>query len=174
MRSATFATVRKTVSRTRKLVVVSAVLTLALAACAGGADEPAVPSATQADADADGFVRFPLDANGRPRADQLAAFAFADSVLEFGRVRAGELVERRFAFRNAGVAPLAIADAKSTCGCTVPRYPTEAVAPGDTASLLVAFDTRGKSGPQDKPVTLTANTYPTRTTVRLRGFVEPD
>lgn len=97
---------------------------------------------------------------------------FDESTHAFGAVDAGAVVEHRFRFRNAGGQPLQITNASSTCGCTVPVWPREAIAPGDTASIYVRFDTDGKAGPQDKAVTLTANTFPNTTEVHLVGTVD--
>ena len=147
------------------------VLTVAVGAC-GGVDDPAVPEVRSADPAGDDVVTFPVRADGTVDASQLAEIIFDEDTYDFGRVDAGAVVRHRFPFRNTGQRPLVIRDARSTCGCTVPQYPREPVAAGDTASILVSFDTEGKAGPQDKPVTLTANTYPNRSTVTLVGRVD--
>jgi len=97
--------------------------------------------------------------------------AFTEPIYEFGSVSQGEVVKHEFTFTNTGTQPLLITDARSTCGCTVPSYPKQPVAPGEEAVISVAFDTKNKSGRQSKPVTITANTYPATTTIYVAGTV---
>ncbi len=125
---------------------------------------------TPADPRAD-IIRVPVSADRPADTVNMPKIEFAESEYEFGEVAEGEVVRHRFPFTNIGPRPLVITNARSTCGCTVPQYPEAPVAPGDTASILVEFDTNGKEGRQDKPVTLTANTYPSETTIRISGEV---
>ena len=83
----------------------------------------------------------------------------------------GEKVTYSFQFTNSGEAPLIISDAKGSCGCTVPNYPKEPIAPGATASIDVTFDSKGRIGKQSKAVTLTANTNPNRKVIRINSEV---
>lgn len=104
----------------------------------------------------------------------VAKIQFVDQVFDYGTVKEGEVVEHSFKFKNVGVAPLTITKAKSTCGCTVPEFPKEAIAPGEEGEISVRFNTKGKSGRNKKPVNVTANTWPTVTTVHIDGTVEKD
>ncbi len=97
---------------------------------------------------------------------------FTEEVYNFGTIQSGEKVEHVFKFTNTGTAPLVIEGAKSTCGCTVPRFPKEAVLPGQSAEISVVFNSKGKSGRQRKPINITANTIPALTTVYIDGKVE--
>ena len=120
----------------------------------------------------EGVIKFPVRDDGSVDRGSVAEISFEEPAYDFGYVDAGAIVTHRFAFRNTGAQPLTITRAVSTCGCTVPEYPEGPIAVGDTASVLVRFDTEAKSGPQDKAVTLTANTYPNETVVRLVGTVD--
>lgn len=118
------------------------------------------------------LIRSPVDAgDGTVDTTAVARMGFAEPTFEFGDVPQGEVVEHEFTFTNTGVLPLLITDARSTCGCTVPSYPKQPVAPGEEAVISVAFDTKNKSGRQSKPVTITANTYPATTTIYVAGTV---
>ena len=132
--------------------------------------EPGVPE-TSRELAGDDIIRFPVNADGSVDTTQVAKISFEETSYDFGTVDAGALVTHRFTFRNTGLQPLIITSAKSTCGCTVPQYPKRPIATGDTASVFVKFDTNGKAGPQSKPVTLTANTYPNETSIRVVGMV---
>ena len=153
-------------------LLASLVLVMQLGACSTNA-EPVVPSADASQLANEGeIVRFPVRNDGTIDHSQIAAISFLDSLYDFGHVDAGAVVSHRFAFRNTGAKPLMISSATSTCGCTVPVVPKTPIAVGDTASVLVRFDTEGKSGLQNKPVTLTANTYPNQTRVLVTGTVD--
>ncbi|MEL6142521.1 MAG: DUF1573 domain-containing protein, partial [Bacteroidota bacterium] len=89
----------------------------------------------------------------------------------FGTVKAGELINRDFSFVNTGKVPLLITDARSTCGCTVADWPKDAVQPGERGNISVVFDTKNKKGNQNKAITITANTFPAATKLRVLGTV---
>ena len=97
---------------------------------------------------------------------------FAETEFDFGKIKQGDSPEHIFKFTNTGNEPLIIADAKGSCGCTVPTYPKEPVAPGATGEILVKFNSAGKSNNQQKTVTLTANTNPLTTVLTIKAFVE--
>jgi len=97
---------------------------------------------------------------------------FTEEIHEFGTIKSGEKVKHLFKFTNTGTAPLVIKGAKSTCGCTIPKFPKEAVLPGESGEISVVFNSKGKFGQQNKPVRITANTVPEITTVYIKGTVE--
>lgn len=90
---------------------------------------------------------------------------FDKSEHDFGNLKQGESAEYSFKFTNTGKEPLIIENAQGSCGCTVPNYPKEPIAPGATGVIDVRFNSAGKSGAQQKTVTLTANTDPSITTI---------
>ena len=101
----------------------------------------------------------------------MPAFTFKKEEHDFGILIDGEKVTYSFQFTNSGDAPLIISNAKGSCGCTVPNYPKEPIAPGATASIDVTFDSKGRIGKQSKAVTLTANTNPNRKVIRIHSEV---
>jgi hypothetical protein len=56
-----------------------------------------------------------------------------------------------------------ISNAKGSCGCTVPQWPKEPIAPGSQGEISVQFNSKGKKGSQNKTVTLTTTTTPPQT-----------
>ncbi len=90
---------------------------------------------------------------------------------DFGKATAGDKITYEFKFNNIGKSPLIISDAKASCGCTVPEWPKEPVMPGQGGKIKVTFDSAGKSGLQDKQITVTANTNPAQNVVHLIGEV---
>ncbi len=101
----------------------------------------------------------------------LPAFEFTEELHDFGNVKEGDKAEHVFKFKNVGEAPLIISSATATCGCTVPEWPKEPIAVGGTGELKVVYNSANKQGIQSKTVTITANTYPTKTQLRIRANV---
>ena len=97
--------------------------------------------------------------------------SFDELKYDFGTVTAGEKVQYAYKFKNTGSEPLIISNAKGSCGCTVPEWPKEPIAPGETNEILVQFDSSNKSSKQSKRVTITANTNPAQTFLTIEGMV---
>jgi hypothetical protein len=100
-------------------------------------------------------------------------FKFENIEHDFGTVNEGELVNHTFKFTNTGKSPLIIDKAVASCGCTVPDWPKHPIGVGETGEIKVRFDTKNKPNQQIKTISITANTEPTLTRLRLRGFVTP-
>jgi hypothetical protein len=83
---------------------------------------------------------------------------FEQVYYDFGTLRQGEQVSYIFEFRNTGGSPLLIRDAFASCGCTVPRYDKQPIAPGEKGSVEVIFDSSGRRGNQYKSVIIRTNT----------------
>jgi hypothetical protein len=84
---------------------------------------------------------------------------------DFGKVKAGESREFDFEFTNTGKNELFVEFAKGSCGCTVPDWPKDGIPPGEKSKIHVKFDSTGKSGKQEKTVTVIANTEPSTSTI---------
>lgn len=83
--------------------------------------------------------------------------SFKDKLYDFGVISRGDTVEHTFYFENIGTAPLKILSARGSCGCTVPKYSRDEIAPGEKGEVFVRFNSAGKSGMQNKTVTLVTN-----------------
>lgn len=102
-----------------------------------------------------------------------ASIKFAEEEYDFGTIQEGDIVEHTFEFTNSGEVPLIIENASASCGCTVPDWPKEPIAPGESGKINVKFDSKGKPGVQNKQVTIRANTNPNFTKVMIKGNVTP-
>jgi hypothetical protein len=103
---------------------------------------------------------------------EVAIFSPDEAVFQYDTVVEGAVVAHRFAFKNTGLASLAIADVHSGCGCTVPQsWPRELIAPGEGGTIDVAFNTRGWSGQVDKRVTVVTNGEPSVVHLVLDGYI---
>lgn len=103
----------------------------------------------------------------------VTSISFAEESFNFGTVNAGEKVKHVFKFKNTGNEPLILSDVRTTCGCTVPTWPREPIAPGKSGEIVVQFDSSGKSGAQSRRVTVVGNTNPPETFVTIEGEVTP-
>lgn len=76
---------------------------------------------------------------------------------DFGDIYHGDKVEHTFRFTNTGTEPVIITNIATQCGCTAPKWPKDPVLPGAKAEITVSFDSKGKSGKQNKVITIISN-----------------
>ena len=107
------------------------------------------------------------------KAEKFPEMTFAETTFDFGTINEGEVVEHTFTFTNTGDAPLVVASAKGSCGCTVPTWTREPIAPGETGEMVVKFNSRGQKNIQNKTVNITANTEKGKETIRIKANVTP-
>ncbi|MEM6318991.1 MAG: DUF1573 domain-containing protein [Bacteroidota bacterium] len=117
------------------------------------------------------IIRNPVTADQPLDTINVAKMTFENIRHRYGVVEPGTIVRHTWPFTNTGKAPLIISDVKSTCGCTVPEWPKEPIPVGGTGEITVKFDTEGKEAYQTKPIFITANTHPSKTTLYLMGEV---
>ena len=112
---------------------------------------------------------------GKATVDKATApiMTFAKESHDFGQVNEGDKIVFDFFFTNTGKSALIISSATATCGCTVPEYPKQPLAPGKTGIIHVVFNSAGKSGMQNKIITLTTNTFKGNEELHLVGNVKP-
>ncbi len=98
---------------------------------------------------------------------------FENTEYDFGNVLEGDVVEYTFKFKNVGTMPLIISQATATCGCTVPEWPKEPTPAGKEGVISVKFNTTNRTNRQIKEVSITANTIPAVTKLKISGMVTP-
>jgi Protein of unknown function (DUF1573) len=77
---------------------------------------------------------------------------------DFGTIVQGDKVEHTFYFTNTGNEPLIITNVQVSCGCTTPKgWPRDPIPPKGSGEITVAFNSAGKMGVQNKPVTMVTN-----------------
>jgi hypothetical protein len=98
---------------------------------------------------------------------------FSKETHDYGNIKYGANGTCSFDFKNTGNAPLIISNAKGSCGCTVPDWPKEPIAPGSKGVIKVKYDTN-RPGPINKSVTITSNAVnePNKV-IRIKGNVAP-
>jgi len=83
--------------------------------------------------------------------------SFKTNVHDFGTIQEGPDATTQFTFVNNGKEPIIIQKAQPSCGCTVPSFSSEPVAPGATGTIDVAFHTKGKANAFTKTITVISN-----------------
>lgn len=81
---------------------------------------------------------------------------FKEETINYGEVEKGKDDGIRvFEFTNTGDEPLLIRNAKSSCGCTVPEWPKDPIAPGAKGLIKVQYNMN--PGPISKTITIESN-----------------
>lgn len=81
---------------------------------------------------------------------------FEKTEMDYGTIAQGADPLRRFKFKNTGTEPLVIKNARGSCGCTVPSFKKEPIAPGETSEIEVRYDTQ-RVGDFSKSITIETN-----------------
>jgi hypothetical protein len=82
---------------------------------------------------------------------------FADKVFDFGTIKQGQLVSKSFVLTNSGKSDLIIRKVKASCGCTAAKPTKSELKPGESTEIVTEFNSAGKSGHQNKSVTIITN-----------------
>lgn len=118
-------------------------------------------------------VKNPATASGdKPKTtDHVPVFQFSEEAHDFGTLKQGDIVSYAFKFKNSGQGDLIIRSATGSCGCTLPEYSKDPIAPGKDGIINVTFNSEGKEGMQNKTVTILANTIPNTKVLTITGKV---
>ena len=101
----------------------------------------------------------PVESSKQPASTQSRG---ADISLEwterdFGTIWDFETVTTTFPFTNTGSKTLVLSRLQAGCGCTTPIADKTILQPGESGTITVTFDPKGKSKKQDKKVTIFSN-----------------
>lgn len=99
-----------------------------------------------------------------------AGIVFETETIDYGTIDKNADGKREFVFTNNGNKPLIITNAVGSCGCTVPEYPKEPIAPGAKGVIKVKYDT-GRVGPFSKTVTVSSNATDATKVLTIKGTV---
>jgi len=100
----------------------------------------------------------------------LGVFHFEEEVIDYGNIAENDDGVRTFKFTNRGRAPIVISKVKTTCGCTVPTYPKQAIMPGETATIDIKYATN-RIGKFSKSITVFSNADNSEKKLRIKGNV---
>jgi len=102
-----------------------------------------------------------------------AGMTFQSETIDYGTVQHNADGKREFVFVNNGTEPLIIKNCQGSCGCTVPTWPKEPIAPGAKAVIGVKYAT-DRIGAFTKTVTVTSNASETPKVLTIKGTVLGD
>lgn len=158
--------------------VLMAAMSMALFACqtsgsAGKTDKEDVAVAPAVDPTTPAAPAAPKKPDYLAKAEELSqtTVEWSSDTYDYGSVASGAKVTHQFRFTNTGDAPLILTRVKPSCGCTTPTYTKEEIGPGEDGFIDVAFNSAGKSGVQNKTVTVTGNFAGTNKILRINGEV---
>ena len=116
----------------------------------------------------------PIEAKPAPLNKKIGSLYIETPIFDFGRVTEGTVIEHDFVVENTGNADLHITDIEVDCGCTVPKYSKDAIAPNTQSTISIVFDTKGKLATQVRYITIYTDGKPLSKLVRLKGIVTTD
>lgn len=103
---------------------------------------------------------------------QAAKIKFDKTVNDFGKVKKGtQGLKCTFTYTNTGNDMLFISRVKKSCGCTVPVYSKEPIAPGQSATIEVGYTTTDVIGIFNKKITVFTNAINNAVVLTIKGEV---
>ena len=100
-----------------------------------------------------------------------AEITFESDMVDYGTIEKGDDGVREFKFTNTGSSPLFITQVRSSCGCTIPKKPTDSIMPGVEEVIEVKYDT-SRVGPIRKTITVSSNAVTPVVALQIKGTVE--
>lgn len=78
-----------------------------------------------------------------------------------------------FKFVNSGTDSIQLTSVRASCGCTTPFWEKDALMPGDTGKIEVAYTPLNRPGKFAKTVTVRTSSEPETKILRISGYVKP-
>lgn len=119
------------------------------------------------------FSAFAQDANtDKNKKVKEPEITFETLVHDYGNIMQGDNGTCEFVFKNTGKADLLLTNCRSSCGCTVPEWPKDPIAPGKKATIKVKYNTQ-RVGAINKSITVESNAVNNRVVLNIKGNVSP-
>ncbi len=113
----------------------------------------------------------PVDVSAPVAEGPTTKIEFKEKEYDFGKIKQETTNKKIFKFKNTGTEPLTVLNAVGSCGCTIPTFSKEPIAPGKTGEIVVEYKPGSQEGSQSKSITVTANTEPKTTMLMIRAEV---
>ncbi len=117
------------------------------------------------------FAGFSQEAGATVDSASMAVIKFENQVYDFGKIPYAGDGTHVFNFTNEGKSPLVLTNVRATCGCTIPEWNREPIAPGKSDKVSVKYDTR-RTGPFTKTVTVQSNASNSTMQITIKGEVQ--
>ena len=108
----------------------------------------------------------PVDSSKMPE------ITFDKTTHDFGKIAYAGNGATNFTLKNTGKTPLILSNVQSSCGCTVPEWPREPIAPGESKAIKVTYNTT-RVGGFTKQITVYSNAKNGTIYLTIKGEVEP-
>lgn len=95
---------------------------------------------------------------------------FKTTTIDYGTIAYQSDGDRVFTFKNTGKSPLVITNVNSSCGCLVPGWSKEPVAPGKSGEVRAHYDTN-RIGNFNKTLTVFSNASNNIVVLQIKGTV---
>ncbi len=119
------------------------------------------------------FTAYAQDANpDKSKKVKEPEITFESLVHDYGNIMQGDNGTCEFVFKNTGKADLLLTNCRSSCGCTVPEWPKDPIAPGKKAVIKVKYNTQ-RIGAINKSITVESNAVNNRVVLNIKGNVAP-
>jgi uncharacterized protein DUF1573 len=83
-----------------------------------------------------------------------AELKWSETTLELHPTFGDKEAVGHFKYQNAGKTPIRLTSVKTSCGCTVPKWQKEEIAPGEKGEITATFNIGNRTGTQVKTVTV--------------------
>jgi len=104
--------------------------------------------------------------------DQAAKIKFDKTVNDLGRVKKGTKdLKCTFTYTNTGNDMLFISRVRKSCGCAVPVYSKEPIAPGQSATIVVGYTATDVVGVFNKKITVFTNAINNAVVLTIKGEI---
>ncbi|MDD2306764.1 MAG: DUF1573 domain-containing protein [Prolixibacteraceae bacterium] len=98
------------------------------------------------------------------------SIVFEKTVHDYGTITQGGDGNCEFKFTNKGKGPLILNNVKTSCGCTVPEWPSAPIPPGKTGIIKVKYDTN-RLGAFSKTITVSSNAKNSLVAIIIKGNI---
>lgn len=104
-------------------------------------------------------------------AQEIKITNYENNTVDYGNVNKGSNGKRIIKIQNVGDKPLIISNINTSCGCTVPQWTTEPIAPGKKGEITVTYNT-SNVGRFSRTITISSNDVKKpNLPVRIEGVV---
>jgi hypothetical protein len=103
-----------------------------------------------------------------------ASIKFENTSHSFGNIIEGQIARYDFKFVNTGTEPLILSNVSASCGCTTPKWPREAIAPGKSAVITAEYNSQGRPGTFTKSIFAKSNGGDVTLTISGNVVKEPE
>ena len=97
-------------------------------------------------------------------------FKFKKEIINYGKIKKGDIGKRIFEFSNVGDEPLIIKEIKTSCDCAIPKKPEKPIMPNEKATITVEYDT-SKTGGFSKEIIIFSNAKNKIKRIKIKGYI---